>query len=460
MLPLPSTLGHRQRHLAVDLLLWLLLLTGAAIAHAAPASHEEVLRRWSGKSKTELRAAAEAGTAEAQHAFADTLLKAADATSGQRGEAVQWLQRAAEQKLAAAQAALGTIYFEGKHAPQDYTAGWKWMREAAAQELVHAQNYLGVAYSNGWGTNPNAWEAVRWFKTAAGKEFLPAINNLGWMTIRAQGGIARDEAAGLKLIQRAADGGHARSQADLGWMLRHGIHLTNDIAAALVWFRKSADQGFAAGQFHLANACALGEGVAPSLTTALELYRQSADQSHPEACVALAELYASGEAAPRSAADSPNALYERAADAGNPRAAERLAERLRWGYGCAPDRLKACGWLCQASGGIGMASLFGLLTHDGRILPQPDEEARQFAALFQMHRRACRNRDLAALLQMGRWCAEGTVAPVDLVEAYKWFSLAGNRGDAPAQTELARLRSRLTQEQIKDAERRVAKMNR
>lgn len=460
MLSLPSASGHRQRPLTAGLLLWLLLMTGAATAHAAPASQEEVLRRWSGKSKTELRAAAEAGTAEAQLALADTLLKTADATPAQREEAVRWLQRAAEQKLAAAQAALGTIYFEGKHAPQNHAAGWKWMREAATQELVYAQNYLGVAYSNGWGNNANLWEAARWIRAAAAQDFLPAVNNLGWMTIRAQGGIPRDEAAGVKLIQRAADGGHARSQADLGWMLRNGIHLTNDIAAAFNWFKKAADQGFAAGQFHLANAYALGEGVAPDLLAALKLHRLAADQGHADACVALAQLYASGEAAPRNAADSSNALYERAADAGNPRAAERLAERLRWGYGCTPDRLRACGWLCQASGGIGMANLFGLLAHDGRLLPQPDEESRQFAALFQMHRRACWNREPAALLQMGRWCVEGTVAPVDLVEAYKWFTLAHQRGDTTAPTELAKLRGRMTPEQIKDAERRVAKMHR
>ena len=63
-------------------------------------------------------------------------------------------------------------------------------------------------------------------------------------------------------------------------------------------------------------------------------------------------------------------------------------------------------------------------------------------------------------MQLGRWCAEGTVGPVDLVEAYKWFSLAGAQGDATAQTELGKLRARLTPEQLKDAEGRVAKAGR
>ena len=107
-----------------------------------------------------------------------------------------------------------------------------------------------------------------------------------------------------------------------------------------------------------------------------------------------------------------------------------------------------------------LGSYFGLVSYDGRILPQPDEESQQFAQLFHTHRRACQFRDRAALLQMGRWCSEGTVSPVDLVEAYKWFGLAATAGDATAQTELAKLRARLSREQFDDAEQRIAKLRR
>jgi|GEM_PF-2294832 len=420
---------------------------------AAPATHEEVLRRWAAKAPAELRAVATQGNAEAQHVMADTLLKSAT-SAVQRAEAIQWLQRAADQKLAAAEAALGTAYFEGKHIPEDYVAGWRWMRAAAEQGLPYAQNYLGVACSNGWGTNPDARQAVRWFQAARAQNFLPAFNNLGWMTMRGQGGLVPDEAAGVKLILMAAERGHARSQADVGWMYQHGLHRhPKDPVAALDWFKQSALQGFSPGQYHLANALALGTGTPPDLLAALDLYRKAADQGHAEACLALGDLYATGEASPRNAADSAHALYERAGEAGNAQAAERLADRLRWGYACLPDRLKACGWFCQAT-----INHYG--QSESQLVPQVDEESRQFAALFSTHRRACQRRDPAALLQMGRWCVEGVVAPMDLVEACKWFTLAQQRGDATAQTELARLRSRLTPEQIKDAERRVAKMNR
>jgi TPR repeat protein len=432
-----------------------LFCASAPLLPAAPADHEDVLKRWSGKSPAELRAAAEAGNAEAQHSLAHTFFKRPNATPGQLEEGIQWLQRAADQNLAVAQAGLGMAYFESKIVAQNYPLGWKWMRAAAAQELPYALNYVGFAHLHGWGTRADATEAVRWYQAAVAKGFPAAMTHLGWMTLQGKGGLAVDPAAGVKLIRQAADAGYAAAQVDLGLMLHRGHNLPKDAAAALAWFRKAAAQDFGHGQLHLANAYALGTSVPQDLVAATDLYRKAAAQGNGDAAFALAELYEAGEGSPRDTADSVNALYERAAEAGHHRSAERLSQRLRWGFAGPPDRLKACGWLCQAH-----VNRYGYGMSESQLLPQTDEESRQFAALYQMHRRACQFRELPALLQMGRWCVEGTVAPVDLVEAYKWFTLARQRGDATVEPELTKLRARLTPEQIKDAERRVANLNR
>ncbi|NBV23281.1 MAG: sel1 repeat family protein [Proteobacteria bacterium] len=446
--------GHGQTCLRAlpALILWA-VWTSTPILHAAAATHEEVLGRWAGKTPAALRAAATQGNAEAQHSLAHALLQVTNASQAQQDEAIQWLRRAADQQLAVAQAGLGAAYFEGKLVPVDYLTAWKWMRAAAAQNLPYAQNYLGSAYWGGWGTNPDLSEAVRWFRAA--KDYAPALNNLGWLTLRGQGGLTVDNVAGLKLIRQAADLGHPRSQDDMGWIhLRGFAQQPKNPALAVDWFKKSAALGYSHAQFHLANAYAQGDGIAPDMLAAVDLYRKAADQGHAEACFTLAEIYVSGEASPRNADDSANFLYERAADGGQNRAATILAGRLRWGFGCTPDVLKACGWLCQASREIaGADSLTG--TDDPAA-----EESRQFAAFYLMHRRACQLRDVPALLQMGRWCTEGKVAPTDFPEAYKWLRLAQQRGSAAAETELATLRGRMTPEQIKDGDRRVAKMNR
>lgn len=460
----PVPFSPRRRHpLSAGIVAAFVGWLGAAASScfsAAPATHEEVLQRWSGKSQTELRAAAATDDAHARYCLADALLTIPNATSAQRAEGIQWLQRAADQQLAVAQAALGGAYLEGRLVPEDFPAAWKWLRAAADQGLAFAQHYLGRAFANGWGTRADPGAAVRWFQAAATNNYPPAWLSLGLLTLRGQGGLAPNPAAALKLIQQAADAGDPGAQTELGFMQNLGLHVPQDPVAALAWFRKAAAQGFAPGQVHLAGAYASGAVCPVDLPAALDLYRKAADQGNAAAAFALAELYAGGEGSPRDAADATNALYERAAEANVSRAAERLAERLRWGYACTPDRLKACDWYCHASARVGSRNIFGFVTREGQILPQPDEDSRRFAELFQTHRRACQNGELAALLQMGRWCADGTVGPVDLIEAYKWFSLAGAQGDAAAQTELAKLRARLTPEQLKTAGRRLARMNR
>ena len=427
---------------------------------AAPATLEEVLQRWRGKSPTELRAAAESGDAGAQHSFAYSLLNATNAAPAQQAEALQWMQRAADQKLAVAQAGLGAVYLAGRIVTADVPVALKWLRAAADQGLPYAQNHLGLVYANGWGVPANATEAVRWYQAAATNSYPWAWLNLGKLTLLGLGGLAANQDAGLKLIQQAADTGDGEAQTELGLVLNLGLGVPADPVAALTWFRKASDQGYAPGMVHLANAYARGTDGPPDLPTALDLYRKAADKGNAAAAFALAELYAGGEGAPRDATDATNALYERAAEANVFRAAERLAERLRWGYACTPDRLQACGWYCRAAARMGSRNIFGLVTHAGEILPQPDADSRRFAELFQTHRRACQNGELAALLQLGRWCADATIGPVDLVEAFKWFSLAGAQGDAAAQAELGKVRARLSPEQLKTAERRLATMRR
>lgn len=460
--PAPDRSRHScpQRACALATLTAWLALASVLSVTAAPATLEEVLQRWRGKSPTELRAAAEAGNAEAQHSFAYSLLNATNAAPAQQAEALQWMQRAADQKLAVAQAGLGAVYLEGRIVTADVPVALKWLRAAAEQGLPYAQNYLGLVYANGWGVPANATEAVRWYQAAATNNYPWAWLNLGKMTLLGLGGLAANKDAGLKLIQQAADTGDGEAQTELGLVLNLGLGVPADPAAALTWFRKASDQGYAPGMVHLANAYALGTDGPPDLPAALALYRKAADKGNAAAAFALAELYAGGEGSPRDATDATNALYERAAEANVFRAAERLAERLRWGYAGTPDRLKACGWYCRAAARMGSRNIFGLITREGGLIPQPDEDTRQFARLFQTHRRACQDRDPAALMQMGRWCLEGTVGPVDLIEAFKWFSVAGSQGDATAQAELAKLRPRLTPEQLKIAERRLVIMDR
>jgi TPR repeat protein len=74
-----------------------------------------------------LRAGAEQGLASSQHLYGAELLSQGDR------EGVAWIEKAAEQGLAAAMEALATIYEKGIVVPRDIVKGRVWKKRAAAK---------------------------------------------------------------------------------------------------------------------------------------------------------------------------------------------------------------------------------------------------------------------------------------------------------------------------------------
>ena len=65
----------------------------------------------------------------------------------------------AEQGDAAAHAVIGTMYYEGRGVPVNYTGALKWFLKAAEQGYGKAQFQLGVMYANGEGVPENDLKA-------------------------------------------------------------------------------------------------------------------------------------------------------------------------------------------------------------------------------------------------------------------------------------------------------------
>ena len=62
---------------------------------------------------------------------------------------------------------------------------------------------------------------------------------------------AKNYAAALKLLTKAAERGHAGAQFHLGRMYSAGMGAAQDKAEALRWYEKSAEQGVAQAQHSL-----------------------------------------------------------------------------------------------------------------------------------------------------------------------------------------------------------------
>ncbi|MCC7275254.1 MAG: SEL1-like repeat protein [Alphaproteobacteria bacterium] len=60
-----------------------------------------------------------------------------------------------------------------------------------------------------------------------------------------------------------------------------------------------------------------------------------------------------------------------------------------------------------------------------------------------------------AQYRIGSFYAEGTGVPVDMAEAYKWFSLAAAKGDRTAAEALASITPTMTRDQVEEGLRRA-----
>ena len=94
----------------------------------------------------------------------------------------------------------------------------------------------------------------------------------------------------LPLFREAAEGGSADAQAWLGYLL----DFAEDNAEAVRWYRASAEQGHAEGLAGLADMYAKGEGVEKDLAEARSLYEKAADAGQDRAARVLAAAYENG----------------------------------------------------------------------------------------------------------------------------------------------------------------------
>ncbi len=120
--------------------------------------------------------------AERGHPAAQFLLGNAYAygigTAKDTGIAHHWIQKAAEQGLAPAQASLG-VYYANLQKPESDSQAVAWYRKAAEQGLTVAQFLLGLMYEDGRGVPESDSEAAIWYRKAAEQGYAIAQVSLG-----------------------------------------------------------------------------------------------------------------------------------------------------------------------------------------------------------------------------------------------------------------------------------------
>lgn len=149
------------------------------------------------------------------------------------------------------------------------------------------------------------------------------------------------------------------------------------------------------------------------------------------------------------------AAYEKLlplAEGGDTEAQFLLGEMYRQGQGVRQDYRQAVAWHRKAAEhGNGAAQYFmGNLYVNGGGIVEKDYRQAEF-----WYRKSIGNDNADAMYGLGYLYEKGFGVPNDLVEAYKWFSLAALKGNTKAGKKREQIRELMTPEQIEMAKGRV-----
>jgi TPR repeat protein len=237
---------------------------------------------------------------------------------------------------------------------------------------------------------------------------------------------ARAQSADLVLCDRlAADAADPDKPADVKGVADVA---PADIATAIKYCRVAANSSRRA-MYQLGRAYAANR----QMPEAIAAWRKAADKGSTSAMVELGVLYGTGAGVARDEAQARK-LFERAAQAGNPRGVSNLAA-LGGGGGAPADPARSRELLAKAAETNAEAQYqLGLMLAEGTGGEKDDVQAR---ALFE---KAAAQNHPGALERMGAFSQEGRGGPKDSAAAKAYYERAAALGDEDAQKVLERLR--------------------
>lgn len=246
------------------------------------------------------------------------------------------------------------------------------------------------------------------------------------LAIAALSSAAHAQPADLVLCDRlAADPSDPDKPADI----KGAPDLAPSDVATAIKFCKIASAGSRRALYQLGRAYAANR----QFPEAIGAYRKAADKGSTSAMVELGVLLATGSGVPEDRVQARK-LFERAAEAGNPRGVTNLAALSD--RGAAPsDPAKARALLSRAAETNSAEAQYqlGLMTADGVGGPKDDVAAR---ALFE---KAAAQDHPKALERMGAFAQSGRGGPQDTSAAKAYYEKAAAFGNEEAKDALKRL---------------------
>lgn len=234
----------------------------------------------------------------------------------------------------------------------------------------------------------------------------------------------------IKLYTKAAHNGDSIAQEILGMYYYNGEGVKKDIKAAIEWLTKSAEQGNSRSQYMLADLYFSGKEVTKNHTFAAKWYKEAAKQGNDFAQYYLANMYMNGDGV---AIDRVAALtwLIKSAEQGNAYAQNDLGDIYLEGPFYARSYKKALSWyLSSAEQGYAPAIYsLGHMYFYGLGINADCSQAITF------YKEAAKKNYMKAQAKLGLLNYNEQV----YIEAFKYFSLAAEQGDAISQLYLGRM---------------------
>ncbi|HXQ14551.1 MAG TPA: tetratricopeptide repeat protein [Caulobacteraceae bacterium] len=258
----------------------------------------------------------------------------------------------------------------------------------------------------------------------------------------------KDYQTAYALLLPLAEQGNAMAQWQVGYMTLEGEGAPKDSAVAQVWWVKAADQGLAQAQCNLGQMFEFGwGGIAKDQATAFGWYLKAANLGHNTAQGQLARMYEEGRGVEKDLAQAYvwRFVYLHAdSDSSSlaPLAQAMTSQQITEAQDNGVAFIQA-----RAEQGDVQAQL-----DIGEILLKKND----LAASTAWFRKVADQGNQFGQISMGQAYEGGRGVPQDVVEAYKWYTLAFKNGEDYAGDSRSFLAKKMTPDQIAEGERRAA----
>lgn len=153
-------------------------------------------------------------------------------------------------------------YYYGVGAPKNFYRAFKLYLKAAEEGNLDAMFIVGGMYMQGQGTSINEAEAFKWLYKAAinGRSSKESERILAQSFIRGRN-VPQNYDEALYWYERAAKGGDAEAQSELGYLYFSGKMVGQNFKKAYYWFEIAAKNNYPQAQYNMGILWYTGNGV-------------------------------------------------------------------------------------------------------------------------------------------------------------------------------------------------------